>query len=205
MKKISLSPKSILFIILGIIIIPLELISFYLDIGSIVYDPRGNIYQTEQVITDEYGYEQKIILIAEFTDNGLLNIISADKLFTPIEKRSFEYKLHVWENIGNIYFKTDSLLSFTIFKENATPATMLMECIQSRVLSSSAYDEDKSFVTYENTDDIGSQLELEIKFYKNSIVLDGIKLTKINEINPVSAELIRLFIDNNEFFYEYMK
>lgn len=191
-------------IIIAILFLLIGALQFYVRNVSRAFIPYGKTYQFEQSTTDEAGYTQTVYVFVEFNEDGLLNIIATDKYFTTINKSSYDYRCHAWNNIGNLYFKTDSLLSATIFKEDARPVTLEMECVQSRGFCSSLLDEDTNFITYENTDEIGACSESEAWFYENSLVLDGVTLQQIDAIDPVCKEMVRLFIDSDDIFAEYL-
>ncbi len=174
-------------------------LQLYVANVSRVFNPSGKVYQCEQSIADEHGDNQLVLFFAEFTDDGYLNIIVADEYLTAIGKNSYDYNYRVWNNIGNLYFKTDSLLSVTVFKENAIPVTIEADCVQSRGFYS---NENASFATYENPDEIGVQLTSEAWFYEDSLVLDGITFQQIDDIDLVYKEMIRLFIDDDDNFAE---
>lgn len=191
----------IIAIVLFLIVGALQL---YVENVSRIFSLYGKIYQYERSITDDDGYTQMGYIFAEFTDDGFLDIIATDEYFTAINKTRYDYRYRVWNNIGNLYFKTDSLLSATIFKENAIPITLEMKCVESRSWYTSWIDEDADFVTYENIDEVGTYLKSEVWFYEDSMVLDGISFPKIDDIDPVCREMIRLFIDNDDIFCEYL-
>lgn len=60
------------------------------------------------------------------------------------------------------------------------------------------------FVTYEDADEIGAYYKSEAWFYENSLVLDGIEFQQIEDIDPECREMIRLYIDNDDVFTEYL-
>lgn len=198
-------PKSVRILLTAIVIAVLAITAFNMFLESISrnFSPAGNIFYAEQMTTDDNGYEQKTFVFLEFTNDGILNMILTDEYYTSITKTVFDYTYHTWDNIGNIYFKTDSILSFTTFEEDAIPITMRMNCIQSRGFYCPLSDDETSIITYEETENVGYTFDAEAFFYEDSVLFDGIVFDKIDALDPVCAELIRLFIDTDDIFYQH--
>ena len=47
--------------------------------------------------------------------------------------------------------------------------------------------------------------DVEAWFYEDSLFFDGMMYKRIAGIDPVYSELIRLFIDNDDIFYQYIE
>lgn len=196
-KKLSLWNVIIVFIIL------IVLINGYLKISIRAFWPDEEVYVAEHTVTDEYGYEQKAFAFLEFTNDRKLNIIATTENCSAVKKTVLDYKLHAWDHIGDVHFKTDSILSFTVFKEDAIPTTMRLNCVQSRSATVFSLFEDTT--TYENTEAVGMVYDVEAWFYEDSLFFDGMMYKRIAGIDPVYSELIRLFIDNDDIFYQYIE
>ena len=196
-----MTPKLILKNLITFIVILLILISVYLKSGVRAFWPDKKIYFSEQMVTNEYGDPEKALVFLEFTENNQIHLISTTEYGSAIKKSIFDYTFHAWDHIGDLYFKTDSLLSFTLFKDEAVPTTMRLSCVQSRGMMISMFEDD--IVTYEDTEIIGTVISDEMWFYKDKIYFADMLFNQIDEIDPVYSELIRLFIDQDDIFYQY--
>ena len=188
---------NILAIIAVILFLLIGVLELYVKNVTKLFNHCGEIYRCEQTTTDEYGYDWKSYYYLVFTDDWEIDLIVSDEYFTGVSRLRYDYHVRSWNNIGNVFFKTDSLLSATIIKEDVTPVTLNMECIQAR-----GYDYTTTFEP-----DVGdlSAMTVYAFFTNDGVIFDGMVFDKIEELDPVLEESMRLFLDNDDIFSEYLE
>lgn len=187
---------NILIIIAVVLFLLVGILQFYVQNVSKLFNRCGEIYRCEQTTTDEYGYDWKTFYYLVFTDDWKIDLIVSDEYFTGISRLRYDYHVHTWNNIGNVFFKTDSLLSATFIEEDVTPVTFNMNCIQAR-----GYNDTTTFEP--DARDI-STMTVHAFFSNHNVNFDGIVFDKIEKLDPVLEEMMRLFLDNDEIFFEHL-
>ena len=185
MKKVL---KKILFAVVAIIVICVVVLSFYVHNVISYFYPDDSFYYSRLDGTDIYVFFDM--------DNDKFVIISSDEYRTAFSKTTYSIEGNFWNHLfGPLYFRSNSLLSITSAKDvplGAKPATVYMHCSESYYVMT--YDEDVGMERQEDFDVEGENFTSIFYFCDDGIVLDGIEFKKVDAVESVLAELVRLFI-----------
>ena len=208
MKKLS----SLLFII----VILIGLVQFYLKNVSVVWSFEGETYRTEFTVKDESNHDTKYVQYIYFNDGKMYNIITDEYHTSSCLRTIYDYSIHVWDNLGPIYFRTDNILSATTNKYDGKPITLIGKCIQSRGFNTINFiaNEDGTyslldepyFYTFESNEEVGKTISTLLVAKEDSFTISEDKYVKIAENNEelnVIKELARLYLDNEDMFKKY--
>ncbi|MFR3288908.1 MAG: hypothetical protein ACLTSG_00615 [Lachnospiraceae bacterium] len=93
-------------------------------------------------------------------------------------------------------FLKKNISSLTNVDDGATPATAVLVCEAAYYIDTIS-NGDSGIEAMEDTDMLNSSYKTEIMFYDDKLLMDGILFTRTDDMDPVLAELVRLFIDVN--------
>ena len=128
-------------------------------------------------------------------NGGIIETLYTDEYCTLFGKATYDTTWEIWQHFaGDLYFRSDSLLSAKLAPEECHPATVKMKCTDNRYCDTLI--ESDGFVVLKNEDSIGTRQTIDIYFYDDYIIVDGKKYEKMETLdNEVLGELIRLIID----------
>ena len=180
--------KKVLVVIAVILVVAIIGLYFYVHNVHTYFSPESDVYYCKQDGVNTYVY----------FEGDMFYVVQADEYVTAFAKTGYKTVGEYWNRLfGGLYFQTHSLLSITNVPDGAKPATVIMICESCDIAT---YDDDnEKFVKYKNDDVIGTTINSAMFFYDDSMIFDGVLLNKVNGIDSVLAELVRLFIDNNDY------
>ncbi len=204
--------KNPLIIVLIIVFVAVGLVQWWLQVVSRYYDFDGQVFQREFVEKDELGEEKNLVQYIYF-DNGRMYLLLTDEYgVVRCFREIFEYSIHPWDNIGPIYFGTDSILSATSYKGDGHPITITTKCTQARGYNTYLFEydgeshyllDDPIFYTFDVKEEEGVEKTSTLIVKDDSIEFEGEIFIKVEKVNDVLLEFTRLYLDNEDIFAEY--
>jgi len=184
-KTTSFFKKILLYVLIGVIALSLLVASIKIYYTSTFYKPDEGYY----IIPTED--EMRLIM---HIDGYEIEMIYADEYDSLFGKITYDTSWTIWNHFaGDLYFRSDSILSARIAPKECTPTTVKMRCTNN-LYCDTFYNE--SFEVMRNDKAIEDTIVVDIFFYDSYIIIDGMKLEKMESLgDEVLQELLRLFID----------
>ena len=173
-----------------ILIIVISSVAVYIYVYNIsrYLDVEDSLYVANIDGTDVYVH---------FTDNHEIELVGADEYRLYISKTCYKYTGYYWNRLfGNLYFSEKNISSLSNVDDGATPATAVLVCEAAYYIDTIS-NGDSGIEAMEDTDMLNSSYKTEIMFYDDKLLMDGMLFTRTDDMDPVLAELVRLFIDVN--------
>lgn len=124
-----------------------------------------------------------------------VEMLYGDEYCTLFGKATYDTSWNIWQHlVGDLYFRSDSLLSAKMAPEECHPTTVRMKCTDN--LYCDTLIESDDFVVMRNDAAIGDTQTIDIYFFDEYITVEGEKYEKMESLDDeVLGELIRLFIE----------
>ena len=183
MDKVSTILKKV---VIGIIAIIVLAVAFRITFIYENYVPDEAYYKIED------NEESRIYLHIKGYD---LEMLYGDQYCTLFGKATYDTSWNIWQHlVGDLYFRSENLLSAKIAPEECQPTTVRMKCTDN--LYCDTLIESDDFVVMRNDAAIGDTQTINIYFFDDYITVEGERYEKMESLDDeVLGELIRLFID----------
>ena len=167
-------------------------------IAVVVFVALFRIYFVYKNYVPDEGYykiadseEAKIYLHIDGYD---IEMLYGDEYNIMFGKATYDTSWRIWQHFaGDLYFKSDNLLSAKLAPKECQPTTVRMKCTDNRYCDTFA---DSDFTVIRNDSAIGDTQTIDIYFFDESTIIEGEKYEKMESLDDaVLAELIRLFIE----------
>ena len=167
-------------------------------IAVVVFVALFKIYFVYKNYVPDEGYykiadseDAKIYLHIDGYD---IEMLYGDEYYVMFGKATYDTSWRIWQHFaGNLYFRSDSLLSAKLAPEECQPTTVKMKCTDNRYCDTLM---DGDLTVMRNDAAIGDTQTIDIYFFDEYIIVEGEKYEKMKSLDDeVLGELIRLFIE----------